>query len=117
MATYVVGILKYYNYDATEDALEHIRRCLDSESRRVDRKVRQRLYEEVQCVAWRFNLQYNFGIELHMPERCMWEKGCANETGWPESPDVTQFCSERCRIRFELYEFLERFPLFRVRLH
>jgi hypothetical protein len=55
---------------------------------------------------WREHINHDHIHKLHMPDdgrQCFWKRGCGQS--W-----TPVFCSLRCRIRVELYEFLIRFP-------
>jgi hypothetical protein len=62
--------------------------------------------EEIRHVKWMEHINHDHVHEIHMPEdgdQCLWKWGCDQ---W----STPVFCSLRCRIRAELYEFLMRFP-------
>jgi hypothetical protein len=124
-AAYVLAILKYYKHGATDDVLNHIR-CIysevtsgsqvggrwwmedgayDEDEARVA-WVRHRVSTEIGHVMWREHINHDHVHELHMLDdghQCLWKRGCGQS--W-----TPVFCSLRCRIRSELYEFLIRFP-------
>jgi hypothetical protein len=57
-------------------------------------------------VMWREHINYDHINELHMLDdghRCLWKGGCSQS--W-----IMVFCSIRCRIRSESFDFLFRFP-------
>jgi hypothetical protein len=59
-------------------------------------------------MLWRENINQDIVYELHLPDddqQCLGKKGCSH---WWQ----TEFCSLRCRISGELYDFLRRFPFF-----
>jgi hypothetical protein len=61
-------------------------------------------------VLWREHINHDHIIEVHMSDdrhKCLWKRGCSQS--W-----IHVFCSLRCRIRSELYDFLIRFPMFRA---
>jgi hypothetical protein len=57
-------------------------------------------------VRWREYIHPGHLHEIHMPEdgqQYLWKLGCGE--WW-----TPVFCSHRCRIRAELYEYMIRFP-------
>jgi hypothetical protein len=110
-ASYVLSVLKYYKHGATDDVLNHIR-CVYREDREYYEDdvcvmaVHHQVLEEIDCVWWREHINQDHVQEIHMAEdghKCLWKRGC--DQWW-----TPVFCSLRCRIRAELYEFLIRFP-------
>jgi hypothetical protein len=68
--------------------------------------VHHRVSNEIVGVRWREDIHPDHLHEIHMPEddqQCLWKLGCSE--WW-----APLFCSLRCRIRAELYEFHIRFP-------
>jgi hypothetical protein len=106
-----MSVLKYYKHDATNDVLNHIWRIYheDGDYYEDDARVmgiHHQVSEEIDCVRWREHINQDHFHEIHMSEngqRCLWKRGCGQ--WW-----TLVFCSLRCRIRAELYEFLIRFP-------
>jgi hypothetical protein len=68
--------------------------------------VHHRVLEEICHVRWIEHINHDHIHEIHMPEdgeQYLWKWGC----GQCSAP---VFCSLRCRVRAELYEFRFRFP-------
>jgi hypothetical protein len=68
--------------------------------------VRHRVLEEIRLVRWIKHINHDHAHEIHMLEdgdQCLWKWGCGQ---W----STHVFCSLRCRIRAELYEFMFQFP-------
>jgi hypothetical protein len=68
--------------------------------------VHHQVLEEIDHVRWREHINQDHVHEIHLQEdghKCLWKRGCGQ--WW-----TLVFCSLRCRIRVELYEFLIRFP-------
>jgi hypothetical protein len=71
-------------------------------------QVRHRVSEEIGHVMWREHINYDHIHDLQMPNdghQCLWNKGCGHPAWHPI------FCSLRCRIRSESFDFLYRFPM------
>jgi hypothetical protein len=68
--------------------------------------IRHRVLGEIRRVRWIEHINDDHIHEIHMPkdgDQCLWKWGCGQ---W----STPVFCSLKCRIGAELYEFLFRFP-------
>jgi hypothetical protein len=80
----------------------------DEDDARIAR-VCYRVHEEIGRALWRVNINQDHIYDLHLlddGQQCLWKRGCGQR--W-----VLVFCSLRCKIRDEVYDFLTRFPIFR----
>jgi hypothetical protein len=109
--SYVLFVLKYYKHHVTNDVFNHIQ-CFYGEDGDYYEDdacvmgVRHQVSKEIDRVSWREHTNHNRVHEIQMSEdghSCLWKRGCGQ---WC----TPLFCSLRCRIRAELYEFLIRFP-------
>jgi hypothetical protein len=107
----MLSVLRYYKHVTTDDVLNHIRRVYGEDDDYYEDDahvmgVRHRVSEEIDHVRWREHINHDHVHEIQMPEHdhtCLWKWGCGQ--WW-----TPVFCSLRCTIRAELYEFLIRFP-------
>jgi hypothetical protein len=124
-ASYVLAMLKYYKHGATDDIFNHIR-CVYGEAT-FGSQVKTRWWtengdydedeawvmgvchwvlKEIRHVMWMEHINHDHVHEIRMPKdggQCLWKRGCGQ---W----SAPVFCSLRCKIRAEIYEFLIRFP-------
>jgi hypothetical protein len=110
-ASYMMSVLMYYKYCTTDDVFNHILRVYGEydvyyEDDAHVMGVHHRVLEEIDHVRWREHINHDHVQGIHMLEdghTCLWKRGCGQ--WW-----TPMYCSLRCRIRADLYEFLIRFP-------
>jgi hypothetical protein len=124
-ASYVLAIIKYYKHGLIDDVFNHIRcvygtvtfgsqvgtRWMMEDGDDYDEDdvlimgVRKRVFDEIVRMRRREHIDPDNLLEIHLLEdgqKCLWKQGCGKRC-------TPVFCSLRCRIRTELYEFLSRF--------
>jgi hypothetical protein len=107
----VLSILKYYKHDTTNYVFIHIRGIYSEDGDYYEDDARvlgvfHQFLEKIDHVRWREHINHGHIHKIQTPEdshTCLWKQGCGQ--WW-----TPVFCSLRCRIRAELYEFLIRFP-------
>jgi hypothetical protein len=108
-ASYMLSVFKYYKHGATDDVFNYIWHvyCEDGDYYEDDEHVLGVCHwvsEEIDRVRWREHIDHFHEIQMPKDDhKCLWKRGCGQ--WW-----TPVFCSLRCRIRAELYEFLIRFP-------